>query len=112
VRADPTPSPLAWHQSPTTDFPWYGTFLPQVLAFMLLVGVFGVVGAIWVWGHTLGRKRKVEPRSSLAWNSAGLAAISGLAAIVLGTIAMAEFASRGFGNSDMMLAGEPPRFTR
>lgn len=102
---DATPSSLAWHQSPDTDIAWYGTFLSQVTSFIVLVLGFGIVGCGWVWGHTFWRRRKGQQRESLTWNLAGLGAIAGLAATLLGSVAMAELLLLGDVHADFLVGG-------
>lgn len=101
----PTPSPLDWHQDPNTDVPWYGTFVPQVTAFMTLVTVFSVTGVVWLWRQTFGRARNADWKRSLPWQLTGPTALAGLFATILGGMAMAELLLLGDVHTEFLIGG-------
>ena len=101
----PTPSPLDWHQEPSIDVPWYGTFLPQVAAFVTLVTVFGITGTVWLWRQTFGRARSTDGRKSLLWQLTGPSALAGLVATILGGMAMAELLLLGDVHTEFLIGG-------
>jgi dienelactone hydrolase len=98
-------SPLGWHQDPSMDVPWYGTFLPQAAAFVTMVAVFSLVALVRLWGSTFGRKRNADVRTSAPWRLTGITAAAGLAAILLGGVALAELLMLGNVHSGFMVGG-------
>lgn len=98
-------SPLGWHQDPSMDVPWYGTFLLQAAAFVTMVAVFGVVALVRLWGVTFGRRRNADARTSAQWRLTGITAAAGLAATLLGGVALAELLLLGNVHSDFLVGG-------
>jgi uncharacterized protein len=96
-------APLAWHHGATSPAPWYGTFLPQLLAMLLIVVVPLVTmvrSAAALRRPTSGQDRATT-RLSLATSATALAAgLSGIAAV-------AELAALG-GLHAMLLVGSGP----
>ena len=87
------------------DVPWYGTFVPQAAAFVVVTGFFGVVALIWLRRMTLGRGRNVESRVPMRWRLIGLLALVGLAGTVLGGAALAELLVLGDVHADFIIGG-------
>jgi uncharacterized protein len=100
-----TESPLGWHQEPAGDVAWYGTFIPQVGSFVvLLLGFAALVGA-WLW-RMMFRRRRLEPGVA-AWirNLVGLGAVAGIVAVVLGQGGIAELLTLGDVHADFIMGG-------
>lgn len=104
IPEQPTPSPLGWHQTPSSDVPWYGTFLPQAAAFVLMIAAFGGVAAISVWRATFGRSRVADRGRSNPWLR-GSVALAGLAATILGGVALAELLLLGNVHTGFLVGG-------
>lgn len=100
----PAASTLGWHQDPSMNVPWYGTFLPQAAVFVLMILVFASVALIWVWRATFGRSR-VSDRSASNPRLRGAVAVAGLAATLLGGVAMAELLLLGDVHTDFLIGG-------
>jgi hypothetical protein len=100
----PTASPLDWHQDPSMDVPWYGTFLPQAAAFAFMVLVFAGVALIWAWRATFGRSRVADQRASNP-RLRGAVGVAGLAATLLGGVALAELLLLGDVHTDFLIGG-------
>ncbi|HSM44166.1 MAG TPA: alpha/beta hydrolase, partial [Acidimicrobiia bacterium] len=99
-----TASPLDWHQDPSMDVPWYGTFLPQAAIIALLILVFTTVSLTWAWRATFGRSRVPEQNVSTPRLRGGVA-VFGLAATLLGGVALAELLLLGDVHTDFLIGG-------
>lgn len=100
-----TDSPLGWHQEPDRGVPWYGTFLPQMAAFAVLLVALAGLALVRLWAVTLGRRKRdrlVPPAARLL---ASLGVATGLVGLLLGQGGIAEILTLGDVHADFVWGG-------
>jgi uncharacterized protein len=107
VPPDRASSALGWHQSATTAAWWPGTLVPQLAALMMMVALFGGLGIAWAAQRVVAAMRRRDSPVRSAGRLWGLTGFLGTAAVLAGTLALAEILILG-GILSAPLVGDGP----
>lgn len=97
----PTPSSLGWHQAPTDGAGIVGSFVPQMLVLLGLLGAFALLSAASLVRTLVAaaRRRSVRP------TALGVAAGLGLLAMLLGVASLVELLLLGSPDGGLLVGG-------